>query len=245
MNLSNGLRVGFFLVFIFFTIGFIQAQDEEGEGADYDPFSDYSEFQQTAEEEADILFFRKGRLVTMQAHLGYRSFTGELSTLYEPDLAYGLGATFFFDLRFAAYLNFSTSDHNFLFKTPNTSMPGSVSVSFLSVGTKYYFNTDMLVRPLSDLYPHLILGMNQTYRSLSLATSPDVVRDNTLGLEIGFGIEIMTLRKESFIGIQAHYRYFNFADERQFLIDPVTQLPSQVRPFGDGLDLCFILGLNF
>lgn len=234
-----------FLAFIFVS-NWVRAEDgETSSDANYDPFSDYSELQQTADEEADIYFFRNGRLVTSNLAFGYRQFTDTLAKLYKPDLTYGLNLTFFFDLRWAIYLGFLTSDHEFRLVTNNGTTSGNVSLSFLSIGMKYYWNTEILVWPLSDLNPHLILGFNQTYRTLTLSQYPDAAKDNTLGLELGFGLELMTLKNQAFVGIQWTYRYFNFADENQNLIDPINQLPIPVKPQGDSLDMLLTLGLNF
>ena len=43
----------------------------------YDPFADYSEFEQSSDEEEDINFFRNGRLFTLGFIGGYRGWTGE------------------------------------------------------------------------------------------------------------------------------------------------------------------------
>jgi|GEM_PF-1410194 hypothetical protein len=211
----------------------------------YDPFSDYSEFQQTAEEEADIYFFRNGRLVTANLALGYRGFSDVLGKLYRADTTYGLALTYFFDLRFATYISFLTGDYEYRLTTPNGVTTGNLSMSFLSLGSKYYLNTEILVWPLSDLNPHVLIGMNQTYRTLTLSQFPDAAKDNTLGLEIGAGFELLTLKKQAFVGVQWIYRYFQFADENQNLIDPVTLLPIDVKPRGDSFDILLNLGLNF
>jgi hypothetical protein len=49
---------------------FAQETDES-----YDPFADYSEFAESAEQEADINFFRNGRFFTLGFQGGYRRFT--------------------------------------------------------------------------------------------------------------------------------------------------------------------------
>src|ERR1700694_562859 len=48
----------------------------------YDPFADYSEFDEAQEEEADINFFRHGRFVTLGFMGGMRGFTQGLSKIY-------------------------------------------------------------------------------------------------------------------------------------------------------------------
>lgn len=222
-----------------------QFSDDSEPDENYDPFSDYSEYIQTTEEEADINFFRSGRMVNLGIHAGSRAFTDVLGLLYSPGVSYGLGVTYFFDLRFAGYFGFSTSDHPFSLVTNNGQTTGNVGVTFLSFDLKYYLNTDILIKPISDLNPYWLVGFNQTYRTLSLSASGDVARDSTLGLELGAGIEIPLLRDQAFIGFQATYRYFNFIDESQNLVDPIALTTISVKPMGDSYDLMVLLGINF
>ena len=50
----------------------------------YDPFTDYSEFDEESDEEADINFFRNGRLVTVGMSAGFSGFTGNRAQIYDP-----------------------------------------------------------------------------------------------------------------------------------------------------------------
>jgi hypothetical protein len=244
MKLNFALILAF-PFFLFPNISLAQQTEETTVDENFDPFSDYSEYMQTAEEEADINFFRSGRLLNMSLHAGLRSFSETLGLLYSPNLGYGLGITYFFDLRFAGYFGFTTSDHSFNLVINNNQTTGNVGVTFLSFDLKYYLNTDILIRPLSDINPYWLIGFNQTYRTLTLSASGDQARDSTLGLEFGGGIEIPILREQAFIGFQATYRYFNFVDESQNLIDPIALLPIDVKPKGDSYDLMLLMGINF
>src|SRR3954462_13104442 len=67
----------------------------------YDPFADYSEFDEAQDEEADINFFRHGRFVTIGFLGGYRGFTQGSANLFKPAVNFGLFLSYFFDLRFA------------------------------------------------------------------------------------------------------------------------------------------------
>lgn len=221
------------------------AQYDEDTDPNFDPFSDYSETDQTIDEEADIYFFRNGRLVTMNLQVGMRHFTGTLARLYTPALAYGLGLTYFFDMRFAGHLAFSTSDHAYGFSTQNGSVTGNVGTTFLSFDLKYFLNTDHLIRPVADLNPYWLVGFNQTYRTLRITGFDEASRDSALGLNLGAGIEKFILRRRAYVGFQVVYRYFNFRDETQFLIDPGSLNPVDIKPSGDAFDYSFIMGLNF
>lgn len=222
-----------------------QTGDESEADDNFDPFSDYSEYVETTEEEADINFFRTGRLLNMSLHGGFRNFTDTLGQLNAPGLTYGLGLTYFFDLRFAGYLGFSTSDHDYTYTYNNQTRQGSTSISFLSFDLKYYLDTDVLVKPLSELNPYWFVGFNQTFRGQSLAGLTGIARDSALGLELGVGLEVPILRNQAFMGFQFTYRQFSFTDERQPLIDFVNAQQTNITPNGDAYDLLFLLGLNF
>lgn len=214
----------------------------------YDPFSDYSEFDVASDEEADINFFRNGRFFVLGFAGGMRTFTDNLAKLYGSGPTYGLFLTFFFDLRFAVQAGFLTGDYAYELSTPNGKTLGNVSMTFLDFSLKYFFNTQNVTRGLADLNPYLIGGFSQVYRttSISSAVGGDATgRDATLGMIGGLGIEIPLMRKKAFFGIQSIYRYVDFKDENQALIDPVTQLPTSVKPTGDSYDIMGIIGLNF
>ena len=56
-----------------------QAADDDA----FDPFSDYSEFDEATEEEADINFFRNGRFLTVGFQLGVKGFTDNLAEIID------------------------------------------------------------------------------------------------------------------------------------------------------------------
>lgn len=217
---------------------------ESGDDA-YDPFSDYSEFDEASDEEADINFFRNGRFFVLSFAGGFRGFTDNMAKLYNSGPTYGLFMTFFFDLRFAMQAGFLTGDHAYELSTPSGKTTGNISMTFLDISLKYYMNTQNVTRGLADLNPYMIGGFSQTYRTLTITGTGDSARDATMGLHGGMGLEIPLMRKKAFFGIQALYRYFNFKDENQNLIDPTTLLPTNVKPTGDSFDIMGMVGINF
>lgn len=216
----------------------------EGDDA-YDPFSDYSEFDEASDEEADINFFRNGRFFVLGFTGGMRAFTDVLAKLYGTGPTYGLFMSYFFDLRFALQAGFVTGDYAFELATANGKVTGNVSMTFMDISLKYYLNTQNVTRGLADLNPYVMGGLSQTYRTLTISGTSDNSRDATMGLHIGAGIELPLMRKKAFFGIQGLYRYFNFKDENQALIDPVTSLPTNIKPTGDSYDIMGSIGLNF
>lgn len=212
----------------------------------YDPFSDYSEFDEDSDEEADVNFFRNGRFLTVGIAAGYRGFTGNFSDAYSAAPDFGLYLTYFFDLRLAMTLGFQTGDHAVQFKTNADSYTGNVSISSLNFDLKYFLNTQNVTRGLADLNPYILGGVGQFYRTYTLAKLDGYSRDSTMGFDLGAGVEIPLMRKKAFLGLQATYHYVNFSDENKSYISNAGGTEKLDKPLsGDLYDVFFILGLNY
>ncbi len=210
----------------------------------YDPFADYSDYDATAEEEADINFFKTGRLFTMGLHAGYRNFTGDLQSYYGGGTSFGLFLSYFFDLRFALLFGFSTSSHALNIPTQQA-ITGNVDVSDIAVNLKYYMNTQNVSKGLAKLNPYLIVGMSQitkTYTVVGAASS--FSKESANGFNLGAGIEIPAMRNKMYYGVQATYTPVNFPDENVAQQNPANTGPA-VTMNGDPIQLLFILGVNF
>lgn len=213
----------------------------------YDPFSDYSEFDEASDEEADINFFRNGRFFTVGFAVGMRGFTENLNHLYSSAPTFGLFVSYFFDLRLAMELGFQTGDHNFQITTSNPAdrLAGNVSMTFIHVNLKYYLNTQNVTRGLADLNPYVLGGFSQVYRTYTIEGGDVPSREATVGVNGGAGIEIPLMRRKAFFGLQATYRYVNFRDENSDLVNTSTGTDYGVKPKGDSFDIVGILGLSF
>jgi len=211
----------------------------------YDPFSDYSEFDEASDEEADINFFRNGRFVTVGFALGMRGFTGQLNKMYGSGPTYGLFLSYFFDMRLALELGFQTGDHNFEVATISERLAGNVSLTFIHMNLKYYFNTQNVTRGLADLNPYVLGGFSQVYRTYTIEGGDVPSREATVGVNGGVGIEIPIMRRKAFFGAQATYRYVNFKDENSPITNSQTGTNFGVKPQGDSFDLLGILGMSF
>lgn len=214
------------------------------EGDDvYDPFADYSEFEENSQEEADINFFRNGRFFNVGFLFGGRMFTGGMEQFLEASPSPGLALTFFFNLRLALQFSYTFSQHVLGITAPNgefSPIEGNVSFSSLAFDLKYYFNTNNVTRGLADLNPYLIGGFSQNNRTFSLVSQTAIAKDDGAGVDLGFGIEIPVAQNEMFLGAQFVYTYVDFATENNSFTDnPQTFLD------GDVLQLYLILGFNF
>lgn len=209
----------------------------------FDPFADYSEFDEASDEEADINFFRNGRFFTVGLAGGFRGFTENFRKTYGSGPTFGLFLAYFFDLKFAFQLGFMTGDHSVNFKTTQTDYSGNVSFTTLNFDLKYYMNTQNVTKGLADLNPYIIGGLAQFYRTYTISNIEGYSRDSTMGVDLGAGIEIPIMRKKGFLGLQGTYRYVNFSDENKDFVQGTERLENRIN--GDIYDILAILGMNF
>ncbi len=211
----------------------------------YDPFTDYSEFDEESDEEADINFFRNGRFFTIGLSGGMRGFTGNFANAYTSAPAMGIYLSYFFDLRLALSLGFQTGDHAVKFTTlgGTKTYQGNVSMSSINFDLKYYLNTQNVTRGLADLNPYLLGGMGQFYRTYTIEGLDGYSRDSTMGFDLGVGVEIPLMRKKAYLGIQATYHYVEFGDENKSYVQTGEKLDANLS--GDIYDILFIIGMNF
>ncbi len=235
-----------------------QARAQEDIDEAFDPFSDYNEFEQDADEEADINFLRNGRYLTLGFLLGYRGYTEGFSQSYSPALNYGVQFSYFFDLQIAGSLGYSISDNSVQFSSYtdqqktliSKNYSGTVNIQNIDLSLKYYFNTENVTRGLADLNPYIHGGFGQYIRTYSITNQLEVTPDQVFGFKFGGGLEIPVLRHRGYIGLQATYHYVTFQDENKEDIEEInggiTSRPLiSPRLNGDIFDLTAILGMNF
>ncbi|WP_413557062.1 outer membrane beta-barrel protein [Bdellovibrio sp. HCB209] len=226
---------------------YLIAQSDPDEA--FDPFSDYSEFDEDSDEEADVNFFRNGRFFTVGLAGGYRGFTGNFADQYSAAPSFGLFLSYFFDLRLALNLGFQTGDHAVKFSTidaggnPVNNYSGTVSMTSINFDLKYYLNTQNVTRGLADLNPYILGGLGQFYRTYTISGIDSYSRDSTMGFDVGAGVEIPLMRKKAYLGLQAAYHYVNFSDENKSYVQGSEKLEKNLS--GDLYDFTFILGMNF
>lgn len=220
----------------------VQADGEDS----YDPFADYSEFEESMDEEEDLNFFRNGRLMTVGFLVGYRGWTQTLNQIYTSNPTFGLFLSYFFDLRFAMQFGYMQSDHQLYIPALNgaTSIQGTVNISDISFLLKYYFNTQNVTRGLADLNPYIVGGFSQIYRTAVVTGNDKFAKDSAFGFDAGAGIEIPMLRNKMYFGAQLMYQLINFADEGNTITD-ANDVSTGVQPKGDSWNFLCILGINF
>ncbi len=229
------------VVALSFTPHHARAQDEDA----YDPFIDYSEYEEAGEEEADINFFRNGRFLTVGLNVGERIFTEGMGDVYKDDIGFGLYLSYFFDLRFALQFGYFTASHAMVLDGGTTKFNGNADISAISADIKYYVNTQNVTKGLAAVNPYFIFGLSSVSRDASIEGIADYVSDKAIGFDIGTGIEFPMMRNKMYFGAQALYQVVNFKDEG---IDIGAKVGgSATGQFADGnfVILSAILGVNF
>ncbi len=228
-----------FIILLFFLSPLSTYAQAEG----FDPFVDYSEFEEATEEEADINFFQNGRFLTIGLVGGMRGYTGSYGSLIGTGSAFGLYLAFFFDLKFALQVSYVISSHEFDFTDQNAVNTGSLETTTTSFNFKYYFNSQNTTKGLGRFNPYVIGGLNQLFRTYKIDQVAADVRDGTTGFEGGLGFEIPFARNKSYLGLEAKYIFANFSDENTTLDLGATNTGFRLE--GDAFQALVILGVNF
>lgn len=211
----------------------------------FDPFADYSEFEEGSEEEADINFFKNGRFFSLGFLGGVRGMTGNLGQITTSSTSFGLFLSYFFDLRFALQFAFITGEQKYKFTTPvnKYNVNATSSLSSFAIDVKYYFNTQNVTKGLANLNPYLISGFSQITRTAVSTDQLDVAKDTALGFELGFGIEFPMLQHSMYGGLQASFYLVNFRDEATEIVVQGEQ--TGIYPSGDLYSVFAVIGVNF
>lgn len=229
-------------LFLLPSISFAQSDSEEA----YDPFADYSEFDEASDEEADINFFKNGRFLTAGLALGPQVFSDGMGSAYGDAPALGITLSYFFDLRLALSLGLMTSDHSVIIKTTGDTLTGNVGINEVNVHLKYYLSTQNMIKGIANLNPYFVGGFSQVTRSYSISELQSESRETAPSTDLGFGIEVPVMRRKSFFGIQGVYHYINFADENKRSIRDSTGDQLLLKNLdGDYVNWQLILGMNF
>jgi hypothetical protein len=222
-----------------------QPSATESGDSTFDPFSDYTEFEEGSEEEADTNFFRNGRFLSLGILAGYESFTDILGQMYKPDFGYGLALTYFFDLKFGFQASFMTADHaiSIIDARTATNYVGKVNLQHFEFDGKYFFNTQNVTKGLGAFNPYLIIGFSQYTRTQTFNGATGFARDTAMGLQGGAGVEIPFMKNKMYFGLQGMYNYVAFADRNAPIV--INGAATSIFPTGDALTFLGLLGINF
>ncbi len=222
---------------------------EESTDSNFDPFSDYSEFEENSEEESDTNFFHNGRFFSIALAVGYESFTNVLGQLYQPGISYGVNLTYFFDLKFGFQVGYMAGSHTesivqtVAASSTSNMYSGSLSLQHFEFDGKYFFNTQNVTKGLGAFNPYLIGGMSYYTRTQSFVTANVYTQDSEIGVQGGLGLEIPFSKNKMYFGAQILYSIINFPDKGNPII--INGVPTAIYPTGDDITLNMMLGINF
>ena len=228
----------------------LMAQNDQEAESTYDPFVDYSEFENTAEEQKSINFFQTGRFLSISAQGGMQFFTQNMAALYEVGPIYGGYLNYFFNLSFALQFGVLLSTHNIILKSSNGEpFVGGADFLSISMDFKYLFDRKLFHRSLHWLQPFVLLGFGHSKVTMvaTLTDQPGFYEDSGFGLNIGGGLEFL-FSKKVYAGLLYTFRFVNFPEESRPIA--ITTQDSQKKiidfaPFGDWMHVTMILGVNF
>jgi hypothetical protein len=210
----------------------------------YDPFTDFADFAETSDEEADINFFRNGRFLNIGFSVGSQILTEGLGKYTRPAVPYGFFLGYFFDLRFALLVGFSTGTHSLKISGSGfETVSSDVEISRLAINFKYYLNTQNVTRGFANLNPFAQLGFSQVTRGISEEGNLSLGKDSAMALDLGLGIEFPILSNRMFLGLQGLYHIVSFQDENKEL--QVGTTDTNIVLNGDIMTIQLNVGTNF
>ena len=215
----------------------------------YDPFADYSEFENTAEEQENIIFFQTGRFLSLGVMGGIQLFTMNMARLHKPGPFFGGYLTYFFDLQFAMQFNISASSHRVQFATSDGgAFVGASDFINLGVDFKYFLSKNLFHKNIEWLRPFLFLGPFYSSRTTSATVTNQAGfnEDKGFGINFGLGTEFHFAKKIHF-GFQYIFHFVTMNTEAVplQLTTAGGQVGTNFRPQGDWMTISMILGVNF
>lgn len=169
----------------------------------YDPFSDYSDFEITKEEEKDINFFNADKFLSLGLAVYYVTPTRGLSSHFDSVQSFGFFINYWFDLRTAVQVDFLSRTHDFK-DILGVNVSGKSEFSEISLNVKYYVNPNDIVYSLALLNPHVMFGIGTLSRTFTAQGENIGQGDSGLIYHGALGIEI-PMGTSFFIGLQAKY----------------------------------------
>ncbi len=183
------------------------------EAEDYSstPFTEYGEFNEANEEEADAQFFQFGRFFGISLGLGTEAVDGNRGLLWQGGFPLiDFKVHYWFDFNLALTLGFYTASH--YFSAPTT---GQVNVSMFRAGIdlKYYFSVKNLSSALSFASPYLIGGVGAYSKSeYSPLTGGTPTSLGSVGVAAGAGLEFTLSPKKTYLEIEGKINVVPFYD---------------------------------
>lgn len=238
-------------VLLLSSIALSAAEKNSSEMNAYDPFADYSEFENTAEEQENINFFQTGRFLSLGITSGAQFFTLNMTAIHYPGVFYGGYLNYFFDLKFAIQFAITTSSHHTFFNSGGETFIGSTNFINLNVDFKYFFDKRLFHKNLEWFRPFVFIGVinANTTTHATLTSQVGDREDSGFGVNLGIGTEFHWMKKIHF-GVQYIFHFVTLKYENiPFSISTGSadgnQISTNFRPYGDWMTVTALLGVNF
>ena len=228
------------------------AEEKTDEMEAYDPFTDYSEFENPEEEDRNIRFFKGERFFSIGFYGGMRFFTGQMVHLLKPGF-FNVGAfiNYFINLTTSLQFTFLHGSHDFFLKRPDIeTLQARFGYHNFGVDIKHHFDKKKLIPFIAFFNPYVFIGCTYTRRPGDLFEADERIRNITgsFGARAGLGIEIH-FSKKFFMGILGDFNYVTFEDEGipiPALKKGTDQIVSTGIPLsGDMIHALFMFGAHF
>ncbi len=176
------------------------------------PFTEYGEFNEASEEEEDARFFQFGRFFGVSIGMGFQFVDGNRGSLWQggfPSVDFKLH--YWFNFNVAIDMGFRTASQYFDTKIQSL---GHVDISMLWVGVdvKYYFETKDLSAPLSFANPYLLIGTGSYSKTMTSNTQQTQDQDNSLGVSGGAGLEFAVTPRKVYFELEGKVNVVTFKD---------------------------------
>jgi hypothetical protein len=191
-----------------------ESKSNKTEEEDYSttPFTNYGEFNESEDEEADSKFFQYGRFFGVSLGLGAEFLDGNRGALWQggfPMVDFKLH--YWFDFQMALDLGFFTAQQ---FYDTTVKGLGHVDVNIVHVGVdvKYYFPTKNLSAALSFASPYLLAGVGSYSKTENSQAQSTQDPDTSLGVCLGMGLEFVLSPRKSYFELEAKGHVVVFKD---------------------------------
>jgi hypothetical protein len=175
------------------------------------PFTEYGEFSETEDEEADAKFFAHGRFFGASLGLGFEGVTGNRGVVYDGGFpVVDLKLHYWFDFNFALDMNLFFASH--FYEGGDAAGTTEVNIIHAGLDVKYYFDTKNLSAPLTFASPYLMLGFGSYTQAESNLEEGSNSTDTGLGLAVGAGLEFVISPKKAYLALEGRYHMVNFSD---------------------------------
>lgn len=185
----------------------------EDEGFDDTPFTEYGEFNEQEEEDAETKFFQHGRFFGVSLGAGYEGVTGNRGLVWQGGLpAVDLKVHCWFDFNTAIQLGITSAGH--FYNDPELDSVVDANVVRLGLDFKYYFDTKDLSAAITFANPFVLVG-GGAYAKTEVNEDQGVKNeDTTFGANLGAGFEFPISPKKAYLVLEGKLHYIAFKDVR-------------------------------